>query len=435
MKLTLDLRKPLRLLALLPALLASPAHAVDLAWSGFATLGWAQSDVDYGWQRYIRDEGTWNRDTVLGSQLDARLSPHWSATVQLRAAPTNDQDNAWSLDAAWAFVAWRPSNDWLLRAGKLRVPLYLYSETQDVGAATEFARLPAEQYWIAPTSDFTGLYATRYWAWGEADLSLDAYSGFANAAQRAWTTAGLPPLVAPGATYTDVRVHATGLVFTARQADKLWRIGVHSARTRLRDDQARTPVTFPRVDLAPGIGYWQVADALPGPGVPTVQRVGNLLVTGGLDWQLGDGWRLAAEATNVRQLDVETGISMRAGYIAMFKTVDRVTGYASLGRMLSSATQRDWSRRLTTEVLPPVVPGAAQINAVQTFVGERINAFDQSTLAVGLSYALTPTSRLKTEWAHTRIGSVSTMANPDPGKPWPTRTGVNVLSVNYSIVF
>lgn len=427
--------KPWRLLPLLAALLAPHAQAVDLSWSGFATVGWAKSDADFLWQRYITDNGSWERDSVIGGQVDARFSPHWSATVQLRAAPAIDQDNAWALDASWAFVAWRPNNDWLLRGGKLRVPLYLYSETQDVGAATEFARLPAEQYWIAPTSDFTGLYATRYWTWGESDLSLDAYSGFADTTQRSWSSVGLPPLVPAGAKFTDVRVQSTGLVFTARQPDRLWRIGVHSTRTKLRGAAQGFPVTFPRVDLAPDLGYWQVDDALPGPGIERVDAIHNLLISAGVDWQLGQGWRIAAEGTDVRQHDIETGISARAGYVALFKSVDRLTGYVSLSRMLSSATQRDWNRQLTTELLPSVVPGADQINAVQVLVGESVNAFDQSTVALGLSYALTPGSRLKAEWAHTRIGAVSTMANPAPGSAWPRNTDVDVLSLSYSIAF
>jgi hypothetical protein len=189
------------------------------------------------------------------------------------------------------------------------------------------------------------------------------------------------------------------------------------------------------VDIAPGLGYWQVDDALPGPGIERVGAIHNLLISGGLDWQLGGGWRVATEFTDVHQSDVEIGLSVRAGYAALFKSVDRVTGYVSASRMLSGARGRELRRQLTTELLPPGIPGGDQINAVQSLAGEGLKAFDQSTVALGLSYALTPSSRLKAEWARTHIGSVSTMADPGPGTAPPAHTRVDVLSVSYSIAF
>lgn len=40
-------------LALALALAAVPARALDLEWSGFGNLGYAQSNRDYTWQRHI----------------------------------------------------------------------------------------------------------------------------------------------------------------------------------------------------------------------------------------------------------------------------------------------------------------------------------------------------------------------------------------------
>jgi hypothetical protein len=419
---------------LLLGALSLPAQAVDLAWSGFATLGYARSDSTDTYQRFIDRSGTIERDSVLAGQLDARFDPHWSATVQVRVAPSNTSDTRWAVEPSWAFVAWRPDNDWLLRAGKLRVPLHLDSETLDVGAATEMLRLPAEQYWIAPTNDFIGLSGTRSWTVGNTDVSLDAYSGYANTTSRSWTRNGLPPVVSPGAYFTDVHVNATGLVLTARQPDLLWRVGAHATRTQ-RSDGAAFPVQFPRVELAPGLGYWQVNGALPGPGIPSVYAIHNTLLTAGMEWQIGQGWRLAAEGAKIVQRDTQLGVSMETGYLALFKTVDRWTGYASAARMLSGRRDRAWKQQLTQELLPQGIPGADQINAAQILAGDTLSVFDQRTVALGVSYALTPSSRLKAEWARSHIGSGSAMMNPGPGKPWPRDVDVNVLSVSYSIAF
>jgi opacity protein-like surface antigen len=59
--------------AMLPLALAAPAQAVDLAWSGFGTLGYAQSDQPVNYQRFIDEKGTFKRDSVLGAQVDARF--------------------------------------------------------------------------------------------------------------------------------------------------------------------------------------------------------------------------------------------------------------------------------------------------------------------------------------------------------------------------
>ena len=80
--------------ALFPLLatLALPVQALDLTWSGFGTVGFAISDQSYNYQRFIDNGGTFKRDTILGGQLDARLSQQWSVTVQAKLAPSDHDD-------------------------------------------------------------------------------------------------------------------------------------------------------------------------------------------------------------------------------------------------------------------------------------------------------------------------------------------------------
>ena len=167
-------RWPALLLALAAAGATPAAQALDTTWSGFATLGWAKSNSPYTYQRFIDEDGGFKRDTLVAGQLDLRITPQWSATAQVRLAPADNNDDRWRPDSAWAFVAWRPNDDWLLRAGKLRVPLYLYSESLDVGVSHDMAHLPFEMYSIVPNNDFKGVFATRPLNPGEREFSLDA---------------------------------------------------------------------------------------------------------------------------------------------------------------------------------------------------------------------------------------------------------------------
>ena len=75
---------PLALAAALAAALATPlpALAQDIAWSGFATLGYARSgDAPGRYLRWIDSDGSFNPDSVAALQADWRLNPRWSATV------------------------------------------------------------------------------------------------------------------------------------------------------------------------------------------------------------------------------------------------------------------------------------------------------------------------------------------------------------------
>jgi hypothetical protein len=139
------------------ALAALPALAQDFSWSAYGTIGYARTNRDYGYLRGIDSSGRVDNDSVLGAQGDLRFTPQWSATVQLKLARSLQSDSRWDLRPAWAFVAWRPADDWLLRAGRMRVPLYLQSESMDVGVTHNMARLPVEMYSLVPSSDFNGL--------------------------------------------------------------------------------------------------------------------------------------------------------------------------------------------------------------------------------------------------------------------------------------
>ena len=413
---------------------AAPALAVDAGFSGFATLGYALSDSPYTYQRFIDDQGSFKRDTLVAGQLDLHLAPAWSATVQLRAAPHSHDDDKWRVEASLAFLAWRPNNDWLLRAGKFRVPFYMYSEALEVGLAHDMARLPYEMYSITPTNDFRGFFGTRSLFVDAREFSLDGYAGQTDAWVRTWARDGVPGGVPAGANFMQVHVRVMGLVLTGRDPTLTWRLGYHSTRTR-RGDGRQLPVTFPRVDVAPGIGYWQIDNALPGPGVPGVSTIRNHIVTAGFEWQLGEGWRVAGEALQMKQRDTEAGSEQRSAYLALFKQIGRFTPYVSLARERSGGKLLEWRRRLVSNPMPAFIPGADQINAANRFAGETLFAYDQHSLALGLSYAIAPQAKLKAEWMRTKVGEASNHFDTPPGQADAQGLRVDTLSVNFNVAF
>ncbi|HET7774941.1 MAG TPA: hypothetical protein VFK74_01080, partial [Azospira sp.] len=191
---------------------AATAQATDFSVSGFGTIGYAQSNQAEKYQRFISDQGTFKRDSVFGLQVDATFNPQWGATVQAKLAPASGSDQRWDPTISWAFVSYRPDNDWLLRLGKLRVPLYLNSENMDVGTTFDMARLPAEMYSTSPSSDFTGASFARNWSLDSGDLTLDGYWGQANMHWRFYQRDPIPGTNGPGPLFVPIRTEAKGLV-------------------------------------------------------------------------------------------------------------------------------------------------------------------------------------------------------------------------------
>jgi hypothetical protein len=400
------------------------AWALDVVMSGFGTLGYAVSDKPYPYQRFIDEGGTFKRDTVLGAQADIKLSSQWSATGQVMVAPSMGNDTDWSLTTSWAFLSWRPSNDWLLRLGKQRVPLYLNAENRAVGQTYDFARLPVEMYSISPSTDLTGLYVSRTWAPELGELTLDTFAGGADLKARAYARDR-------GAIFLPVHTDVIGAALTLRAEASTWRASYHHTTTRLIGGPG-LPSHYPYVA---GYGYYQVSTDMPGPGVDYAPHIVNDVVILGGDIEVMPGWRFVSELARNIQMRTENGANTAGGYVAMLHKMDRFTPYASYARLRSMGVSVDVVRRLDASVLPAYAPGADAVNMSQRIAADIVQVYDQDTLALGTSFALTPQSKLKAEWARTRIGNRSAMVDSPVGGDVVRRERINVLSLNYSFAY
>lgn len=412
------------------------AAAADLSWSGFATVGYAQSDQDFHYLRWIDDGGTFNTDTVGGVQADLSFSPRWSATVQLRAAPATDHDSRWELEPSWAFVAWRPADGWLLRAGKLRVPLYLYSEILDVGAAYDMARLPVEMYSVSATDEMVGGAASYEWALdaaGESLLSISLYGGRDRMELRNWVPDGIPGLVSPGLHETELDMHAAVLVVDLTLPATRLRAGLH--RVHFEPEQPM-PARFPHVQPGPGLGYDKVDPRLPGPAIDYTDSLRNEVYTLGVEHRFAAGWRVTAEYARIVQRDIDLGSDSHGGYVAVFKECGRWTPYLSYGRLQSTGAQLDIVRGLVDDPLPPGSLGGAEglVNAAQAVAAAQSLAVSQQTAALGTSLVV-PGGKLKLEWARTWVDDTSWMIDERPGDRLLKDRQLDVWTLSYSVAF
>lgn len=414
------------------AAISCGAQATDVSFSGFGTIGYTRSDQTFTYERFINKEGTFKRDTLFGLQMDTRFSPQFGATVQARLAPATASDHGWKPELAWAFLSWRPNNDWLLRAGKLRVPGYMNSENMNVGATFDYARLPTEMYSIAPTMDFTGALVSRYWRDDDNELTLDAYLGKTPYHWRYYYRESLLDYQ-QGAYYMPIELDSGGAALTLHRDEDTYRVGYHFGDITRKDDRY-IPSTFPYVNLLPGVGFYQVDNRLPGPGLDNKKTIGYSVFYLGADVALPDNFRLVAEYGRRGISKTDIGPSTRSLFLSLLKRIGPWTPYLNFAKLRSESTQQQLYAAVNGSQVPALFPGSDQINAAQRIGADNVVLYDQQAWSLGSSYTLSPTSKLKAEWSRVHIGQGSSFIDTPASGPI-NHQSMNMLTFAYSFVF
>lgn len=417
------------------AFAAAPALAFDYNLSAFGTIGWAQSNQPWRYQRFIDDDGSFRRDTLAGAQVDMSFTPTFGATLQGRLAPSSTDDGRYAARLTWGFLSWRPDNEWLLRLGKLRVPLYLNSENTDVGATFDYARLPTEMYSTAltPTTDFTGGSAGWTRNLGSGELSVDAYWGQANVPYRTWVRDRIPGVQEPHAIFTTAEVDAYGLALTWRRDENALRLGLHQARAKTHDAANPLIDEFPFVPLGPGLGYYATSPLL-APGPTAAGTVRNTILTLGVSYALPAGLRFNGELAHRSVSGSKVAPEGLGYYLALLRPIGDWTPYVAFGQLRSSRALREYYAAVNGNRVPDVVPNAALINAAQRGGADGIGAYDQRSWTIGTSWRVLPGQSLKFEFQRVSTGAVSALIDAPSGENSGGRR-INLWSLNYSFVF
>jgi hypothetical protein len=419
-----------RVAAFLAVAWCTGAAAADFALSGFATLGYAISDQPFAYLRYIDDQGTFKADSIAGVQVEARFDSAWGATVQGVVSAPRTRDYGYEASIRWAFLSWRPDNEWLLRLGRVRPPVLINTQNAEVGVTYDVARLPAEVYSLSPVYDVDGAAVTHTWTAQGSDTSLDAYWGRTRIKYRLPTGSGVPssPLVPAESVvnqYFPETVTLMGTVLTRTTPTLLLRAGLHYAIVRAEGAQqfARdfTTITVP---FPPPVGgeVW-----VPVPSA----KFDVFVLTLGADWHWDD-WHLTAEYGQRNLKHAVFGLESKGAYITAARDIGKWTPYVTQARLLSSSD----SRSLFEEIYATPVPLLAQAppfllpaNSHQVRAHQLV-VFDQFSTMVGAAYRLSASSKVKLEWMSTKVGQTSALFDGDIHQQ-----RVNVFSVSYSTTF
>lgn len=156
--------------------------------NAFGTVGAVHSDERSGdftlhaLQKQGASDG-WSAkvDTRIGGQLTANIAPQWSAVVQ--AVVEQREDGSFNPAVDWATLKYQVTPELSLRAGRIILPLFLYSDNYKVGYAQHWLRAPVEVYRLIPLTSTTGLDVI--YRFGHGDLKHTVQVAYGENTRRA----------------------------------------------------------------------------------------------------------------------------------------------------------------------------------------------------------------------------------------------------------
>ena len=158
---------------------------VDFSLDGFGTLGVVHSDYDQAdfitsnpfylkGVGYTRSWGT-DQDSKLGVQLTATFGDRLTAVVQ--GISRLRYDNTFTPELEWANLKFNATPELSIRVGRVVLPTFLSSDTENVGYVRSWVRTPAEIRVQLPITSSDGVDATYRFDIGETSHQLQVLFG------------------------------------------------------------------------------------------------------------------------------------------------------------------------------------------------------------------------------------------------------------------
>jgi len=153
------------------------------------------------------------QDSLVALQGDLSFDKHFSMSLQVASLGAND----WNADVEWAFLKYQFNDNLAFRGGRLRIPIFMYSETVRVSYDHIWVRPPLEVYSIDPNTNFSGADLTFNTKFCDFDFETrlyygslaDNFGGFANQPQILRFRQILGGYVMGGNEYAKLRVGYT----------------------------------------------------------------------------------------------------------------------------------------------------------------------------------------------------------------------------------
>lgn len=164
----------------MPVVSAAVNSGDALQFSGFASFGAGKSSRDDMPFLDHTEDWSFRTDTIVGGQAQYQFTDRWSSTIQVVARGfTFDENDKFDPVLEWLFTSYQWSAETRFRVGRMRTPLYLFSDSLEIGYAYPWVRPPVEiySYLLAPLANFDGMDFSTNVDLGEADLDVQLFAG------------------------------------------------------------------------------------------------------------------------------------------------------------------------------------------------------------------------------------------------------------------
>jgi len=162
-----------RVILIIISIIFSSDAISEIRINGFASIVAGQDTDNKGFiNSPYTDEISFKAESKFALQISADLSQGLSATAQIIARGSNDFDTVFE----WAYLSYELNDSHTIRAGKLRLPFYKYSDYLDVGYAYPWIRPPRAMYSLT-FSTYEGLSLLSNFSLSDWDISSNIVYG------------------------------------------------------------------------------------------------------------------------------------------------------------------------------------------------------------------------------------------------------------------
>ncbi|HEY0664541.1 MAG TPA: hypothetical protein VGD24_00555, partial [Gallionella sp.] len=133
---------------------------------------------------------------------------------------------------------------------------------------------------------------------------------------------------------------------------------------------------------------------------------------------------------------MSSGPDTESYYLSLLKQTGQWTPYVTYARIMSKNLDEylNVNNAQVVALVPATTGVAAGINAAQRTAADQMSMYDQHSWAIGTSFALNATSKIKAEWLIVNTGAVSSFVDAPIGEESGDRR-INVYSLSYNFVF
>lgn len=400
------------------AALPSVAGAVDFSYSGFSTAAYAQTDTDEAGVGYvgqpegIDSDGSFAIDSKLGMQVSAKFNDMFSATVQGVAYADLTAD--WEPRLDWAYLRAQVLPSLSARAGYMRAPTFMFSDSVFIGYANTWLRPPLEIYNLSPAYQLRGVDVTWRDSVGPATVSVQTFYGDSE------LDAGKPAQTIDVPEWKGLAVTAEFSAWSARVAYSELELGT---------------TTDDLIPLLVGLNSLPASVCAPCASEAAALDLDGAvfkMLTGGV--QYDDGSSIVIGEYAQRRSGSYVVPDMNSAYLTYGR---RIGGFTPYGTFAMTRRQEVESTRISAAGLPQ--PFATIVGTLAAGVNSAISQGnqDQDTWSVGLryevpSFSVVDAALVKLQFDHIDTkGGRGMLVAVSPG----FEDDVNMVSVSFDFIF